>query len=265
MRQETLAQEAYDDFAPFYDLSHLGRQPEIDFYTSLVRKDDRSLLELGCGTGTIGACVAQTIIRHHGNAGRLVGIDRSTQMLAVARARYPYIAWVQGDMTTPPVSPGFDFVLCPFNTLQMLDSASELLRTLRSVRQLLSPDGIFVFDMYNNSFRETVPGTASAGVCTDRLARSFSDARGHELEVREDARQDPAGSFVVLDWRVVDTTHPEKPILARLKTQWRHYSCDDIEKLLEAAGLRLHQRYGDVRKSPFSATGSKKQVVICGR
>ena len=263
MTKGECVKDIYDEFVPFYDLSYAERQAEIAFYTSLLRGQDRSVLELGCGTGTIVAAIGHELSTRHGAASRAVGVDRSIKMLEWAQRRYPSVEWIQGDLTCPPVQPHFDLVVCAFNTLQMLESDAAVLRTFEASRDLLGPNGLFVFDVYNASSAET-PGV-TAGGRLNRVVRSFKSADGHLLEVREDAVEDATGGSVQLDWRVVDTAVIPPEQRARLVLRLRHYSPDAIERLTRAAGLRIIDRYGDVRRSTFNENGSKKQVVICSR
>ena len=199
--------DIYDEFVPFYDLSYSDRQPEMAFYTSLLRREDKSVLELGCGTGTIVAAIGRTLSMRLGSASRAVGVDRSTKMLEWAQTRNPNIEWLHGDMTRPPVRGPFDLVVCAFNTLQMLESDVEVLRTFEALRELLGPNGLLVFDLYNASFSETpsVPASETPSVSAEarlnRVVRSFRDADGHLLEVREDATEDAGGAWVQLDCR----------------------------------------------------------------
>lgn len=68
------------------------------------------LLDVACGTGI----VARLAHRRVGAAGRVVGVDRNAQMLAVARAVAPDLDWREGDAGALPLVPGeqFDVVTC---------------------------------------------------------------------------------------------------------------------------------------------------------
>jgi hypothetical protein len=158
------------------------------------------------------------------------------------------------------LKPPFDLVVCAFNTLQMLDSDADVRRAFEAARNLLSPTGKFVFDIYNASFVDSpIPPEARL----NRVVRSFRHPDGQMLEVREDAFEDGDGGSVELEWRVLDTAVQPPIQRARLAVRLRHYSPDVIEKLLHAAGLRIVERYGDVRRDTFHHTQSKKQVVVC--
>jgi len=258
--EQAAAGRDYDEFAPLYDLFYTERQPEIDFYCSLLRPQDRSVLELGCGTGTIVGAIAHALAGRHGTSWRAVGLDRSSAMLQRARAKYPHIEWLDGDMTTPPVTGPFDLIVCAFNTLQMLDTDAAVVQMLASARDLLGPAGQIAIDVYNASCLEA---PQSADARTGRLVKRLADPDGRDLEVIEDSIDDETGDSVLLDWRVVDPVAARQR--ARLVVRLRHYPPAVLEHLVELAGFRIRERYGDVRRSAFVPTLSSKQVLVCSR
>ena len=65
---------AYDRWARYYDVGEGDRRPHVDFYASLLRPGDRSVLEIGCGTGVVAAALAERI-RAAGHEPRVVGLD----------------------------------------------------------------------------------------------------------------------------------------------------------------------------------------------
>ena len=85
----------YDHFARFYDglmRDPLANVARVLGYRERYMPDADSLLELGCGSGSILAGLHEL--------DRLVGLDRSPQMLATARAKVPRARLIQADMTS---------------------------------------------------------------------------------------------------------------------------------------------------------------------
>ncbi|WP_353646332.1 methyltransferase domain-containing protein [Mesorhizobium sp. WSM2239] len=68
------------------------------------------VLDIACGTGI----VARLASEHVNEAGDVVGVDISPDMLAVARKVAPGIDWREGNASTLPIQPGeqFDVVVC---------------------------------------------------------------------------------------------------------------------------------------------------------
>ena len=251
---------AYDRWADYYDLLDADRAPFIAFYNSLVNLDTQTVLELGCGTGTISIAMAGHLAQLRGTrqGARLVGVDGSEGMLRVARSRDAGIEWLFGDIRTPPVKGPFDFVFCCFNTLQHLLLDQDLVQAFVAARELLSPSGVYAFDIYQPS------ASWLAAEQPDRLARSVVDPDGRRLEIREDMRYDASTRIVDLDWKLVEADRPAQAPLASTSYRLRQHFADDLMRHLAQAGLAVHARYGDFDRSPFNAQ-SRKQILVCGR
>jgi SAM-dependent methyltransferase len=251
---------AYDSWAEYYDLIEGDRTATITFYRSLITNETRSLLELACGTGTITIPLAEQLVRQNGASAsnRVIGLDESHAMLRIAHARNSRIGWVRGDMRLPPLETGFDLVICCFNTVQRVLGDDELSQFFGSVRRLVSPSGIFAFDIYqpNLAFLSTPK--------LDRLARSVTDDRGRRLELREDYSYDPETRILSIKLRVVEQGSKPADALARIQYPVRQYFADEIVRHLAGTGFTVRHRYGDLDRSPFTRD-SRKQVFICAR
>jgi len=111
--------------------------------------DSVSVLDLGCGTGTL-LCALRAL--HPG--WRLCGVDVSPGMLAVARGKpgSDSVLWLRSQLPGPlPFAEAFDVVGSFYDTLNHLPDLDSLAATFRSVAALLRPGGLLVFDL-NNAF-----------------------------------------------------------------------------------------------------------------
>jgi SAM-dependent methyltransferase len=116
--------------------------PKVERVLELVARHNpgaQTLLELGCGTGTILAGL--------GRFDALTGIDRSPEMLAIAREKVPHARLIEGDISDFRLGEHFDVVICVFDTLNHLPRF-ELWRALFArVGEHLAPGGVFIFDV----------------------------------------------------------------------------------------------------------------------
>jgi SAM-dependent methyltransferase len=132
----------YDRFARFYDAAMDDPRPRgarvlasIDRY--LPRAS--SVLELGCGTGSILAQLTRFPA--------LTGLDRSAEMLAVASEKVPTARLLLGDIDDFWLDERFDVVACVFDTLNHLLTFEAWLSLFDSVYDHLVEDGLFIFDV----------------------------------------------------------------------------------------------------------------------
>lgn len=93
----------FDKYADSYDAGWKGTK-SARFYDDLIREADidagDSVLDVGCGTGTILSFIAsKTVIKGY-------GLDISERMLDIAREKNPDFEFVSGDCTALPYEDG---------------------------------------------------------------------------------------------------------------------------------------------------------------
>ncbi len=119
-----------------------GARTDLDAYIALA--DDvgaRSVLDIGCGTGTFACLLAQRGID-------VTAVDPARASLDVAR-RKPgahHVRWLEGDAATLPVL-HVDMVAMTGNVAQVFLTDRDWASTLRAAYAALSPDGLLVFEV----------------------------------------------------------------------------------------------------------------------
>jgi SAM-dependent methyltransferase len=132
----------YERFARFYDAAMDDPTPRgARVLGSIGRFLPRasSILELGCGTGSI---LAQLTAYP-----ALTGMDRSPEMLAVASQKVPSARLLQGDIAEFWLGERFDAVVCVFDTLNHLLTFEAWQSMFEAVYDHLVEDGLFIFDV----------------------------------------------------------------------------------------------------------------------
>jgi SAM-dependent methyltransferase/glycosyltransferase involved in cell wall biosynthesis len=94
------------------------------------------VLELGCGTGDLLASV---------RPGLGVGIDVSGSMLRAARAKYPGLHFIQGDVGCLPLNGTFDYVILS----DLVGHLSDIQSTLDGLRAVTHPGTRIIVTYYN--------------------------------------------------------------------------------------------------------------------
>ena len=134
----------------------------------------RSVLDLGCGTGNHAVSLAE-------RGYKVVGVDRSAQMLNAARQKAStrqlnaQATFYEGDIRSFRVEQSFDASLMMFAVLGYQLENRDVLAALRTVRQHIQPGGIFIFDVWYG------PAVLSEGP-TDRV-KSIATDEGHILRM----------------------------------------------------------------------------------
>jgi len=129
-----------------YDPLHSDRD-DLDAYVGIVDElGARSVLDVGCGTGTFALRLADRGIE-------VVGLEPAAGSLAVARAKpgADRVQWVHGDATSlPPME--VDLAIMTGNVSQAIASRPDWEATLRGLHQALPPGGHLVLETRDPAF-----------------------------------------------------------------------------------------------------------------
>jgi SAM-dependent methyltransferase len=143
-------------YARHYDVLYQDKNydAEVDLLAQIFDLNDlppvHRVLDLGCGTG-------QHAIRLARRGYAVTGVDRSGEMLAIARANAASSigdaasrpAFVEGDLTSVRLDePPFDAVLMMFAVLSYQVSSESVREALDTVRAHLRVRGLFVCDVW---------------------------------------------------------------------------------------------------------------------
>lgn len=125
----------------------------------------RSVLDVGCGTGTFACLLARRDIQ-------VVGVDPAAASLDVARGKpgADAVTWIHGDATgLPPLH--VDLATMTANVAQVFVSDAEWAATLSGVRAALKPGGRLVFETRD-------PAVEAWRGWTSELTRSTTSIQG---------------------------------------------------------------------------------------
>jgi len=114
---------------------------DLDVYLALVEQlQARSVLDIGCGTGTFACKLA-------GRGIDVIAVDPAAAMLEVARSKpgADAVRWVHGDVTTLPAL-SVDAAFMTGNVAQVFLTDREWAAVLSAVRRALRPGGWLVFE-----------------------------------------------------------------------------------------------------------------------
>ena len=148
----------YKNFAKVYDkfMQHCDYDEWAKLIEGLIEEskvEGKKLLDLGCGTG-------ETLIRLKKNY-ECSGLDLSADMLTIANKKLKNkgVKLFLGDMREFNTGEKYDIIISLFDTVNHLTSIEDLDDLMKSIKDSLNPEGVYIFDVINREFMEKMfPG-----------------------------------------------------------------------------------------------------------
>jgi SAM-dependent methyltransferase len=228
---------AYDGFAAVYDAwsAHMTEDVDfyLDFYLERAAEADGPVVELGVGTGRVAIPIAERTGK------RLVGIDSSSAMLAVARERGAAadvdLDLREEDMRDFALEEPAALVISPFRSLLFLPTWHDRRHVFERVAGSLRPGGRFAWNAFVFDFR---------------IAAEYNGIWREQNGIVHRADHVPADSRM-------DITLEAGP---RISVWW--VSRGEWEALIEVAGLEVEALYGWFDRRAFDEQ-SREFVWVC--
>lgn len=236
--------EGWDEYAPFYDWENartLGRR-DVPFWRRLASKSPGPVLELGCGTGRVTVPLAREGVR-------IVGVDRSAEMLARARQRkrrmrrHAAVHLVRADIRSLPFpDAAFPLAIAPYGILQSLVRERDLKATLASVARVLQRGATFGLEL--------VADLPSWKEYSKRVTLRGRRANGARITLSESVKQDRARKLTLFDQAF--TERIGRAVRSRHFTlSFRTLTVPQMTRRLESSGFDVTALLGDYRGGPW--------------
>jgi cyclopropane fatty-acyl-phospholipid synthase-like methyltransferase len=235
----------YDLIAPFYDLEHAHFDEDLNLYTNFAELCGSPVLELACGSGRLLVPLAR-------EGYELTGVDSSARMLKLAQEALEQAGvaaqctLVQESMSTLHLGQKFRLAFIALGSFGHVCSRQEQRQTLATVRNHLTSNGKFILDISNADARymEHLSGQVlhqgtwqrEDGALLSHLVSPASSPTKHLLELTHFYEEHQQGEAVR---RTVITTHLYL------------FERNEVELLLEEAGFRITDVYGDYELNPY--------------
>ncbi|MBN1580198.1 MAG: class I SAM-dependent methyltransferase [Anaerolineae bacterium] len=252
--EQSFLAELYDHIP-----GYAGR-PDLDFYLTLARQAEGSILELGCGTGRVLIPTAQ--------AGcRVVGLDHSRYMLAKCEeklAAQPQetrerVRLVQETMVNFELEERFALVTTPFRPFQHLISVEEQLSCLRCANRHLHMGGKLVLDLFQVNLRylvDPVVGEEREDFKGVPLSEGRTMRRANRVVACH--RTEQYNDVEIIFYVTYPDGHTERLVQA---FPFRYFFRYEIEHLLARCGFGVRDLYGSFDGSPL-ADDSPEMIFV---
>jgi SAM-dependent methyltransferase len=242
-----MLKDAYEGFAERYDWMK-GRNPAREqFFRRLFDKHSVSkVLDCACGTGV-------DLIMFHEMGVSVFGSDLSDAMLAQARKR---IAESQAEIPVQNADfcelakhfkMDFDAVVCLTSAIDEPLEDAETLRALLSMKSVLRPGGILVFDQGNSEASMRNPPHFDPVVNNRDYTRLFVIDYAGNIQ-----------TFNIFDFvhtqEITDFHYTTVRIRIRLQDSWR--------KILSESGFDKVEYFGDWESTPYDKESSRRLIVV---
>ena len=237
------------ELAELYDDEN-GWDASADFYRDLaLRNGAGTLLDLGCGTGTVTRGVVQAI------GGSAVGVDPAAPMLAVARRKTAgdNVSWIAGDARTISLGRTFDLIIMTGHAFQAFLTEADQIALFRNAAAHLAPHGRFAFDSRNPAAREWLEWVPAEST------RVVETVAYGAVEIWNDARMNPD--------RILDVEEHYRILRdgRRLRSDFRlRFSApEELWDGMMAAGPAVEHCYGDWDRRAF--TPEAREIIVVAR
>ncbi|WP_019119801.1 class I SAM-dependent methyltransferase [Brevibacillus massiliensis] len=206
---------------------------------NLPIKPTGRVLDLCCGSGRHSRALAR-------RGYEVVGVDLSPVLLALAEEHNPYpnLRYVQCDMREIPFENEFDIVVNLFTSFGYFDTDEESCIVVRNMARALKVGGEVLIDYLNPAY-----------VRAHLVPASEREINGLLIEEK---RWIDAG-YVRKEIVIRD---PESAEPRRYMEQVRLFEAAEISGMLEQAGLRLMQLYGDYTYAPYEREQSPRMIFF---
>jgi ubiquinone/menaquinone biosynthesis C-methylase UbiE len=215
--------EVYDPLDP--------DRSDLDAYAAMIDEFGvRSVLDVGCGTGTFACMLARRGIE-------VVGVDPAAASLDVARGKpgADRVRWILGDATTLPTFQ-VDIAFMTGNVAQVFLTDESWMATLHGVREAVAPNGRFVFETRDPSCKGWQEWTRD---------KTFVRADLPRIGVVESWSDVTDVSLPFVTFRSETTLASDGKMIASQSTL-RFRNRDEVAESLEASGFHID----DVRDAP---------------
>lgn len=235
----------YKDFASLYDMYVAGFSADLPLYLNFCDGNHR-ILELGCGTGRVLKCLAES-------GCNVLGVDISGDMLEIAETKLHRfllsgnIRLNNFNFLDSCLDEKFDRVLITFYTLNYLIDDTQCELFLNNVQRSMNRNGMIIIDLF-------YPGPLQRPDTAGVWYKKDVEVNGKTVQLKD--KRTMIGN---VEERVQEYITEDKSI--KIVSKRRFYSKQDILRILEKCGFDSIEVTDDYNVKEFHRVKCNEKVI----
>lgn len=223
---------------------------DLQFYKKWMPKNkDAKILELCCGTGRLTLPIAM-------DGYNICGVDFTSSMLEQAKAKASEVGleinFIEADIRTLNLQEKFDLIFIPFNSIHHLYRNEDLFAALRSIRNHLKEDGLFLLDCFNPNIQYIVEGEKGQSIVSE-----YTTNDGRKVLIKQTMHYESVAQINRIEWHYY--INGEFDSIQNL--DMRLFFPQELNFYLEWAGFNIIHKFGSFEEEAFSDK-SEKQIFV---
>ena len=216
---------------------------DIDFYVNHILPKDRTILELGCGTGRV-------LIPMSRHCDFIVGVDHSSSMLSFCQEKLHKhqipqnnAVLVLEDITCINLQMTFDLIIAPFRVFQNIDTDEKVEALFRVIHKQLAPQGFCILNVFNpNTPKNKLLETWRDHDEVFGWEKPYGSGVLKHYYRKEKIKREPLVLYPELIYRYYENEELVDEV--SFVPPMRVYYPDEFREVIEAHGLSIEETWG---------------------
>ena len=257
MTNEPLQEKNYSVLAEIYDdvMGDVDYETWTDYIDDIIvehNPESVDVLELACGTGTMALSLEEL------DCYNITATDASPEMIRVAQEKADKmqsdIEFTTMNFLDLQIGRKFDVVFMVFDSLNYLHSEEEVLELHRQVRNVLKPDGIFVYDF-------TTPRNSRKAI---HFLNNEEKVVNRNYSYHRISRYDEETSIHTNGFLIKKTDPHTHKILGTFQEEHRQkiYTQREIETIIKKTDFKIVMAYDGFELKPAHSRSLRITMVL---
>lgn len=257
MTKQKIKKEPYSVLAEIYDhvMSEVDYETWADYIDEIIlthHPESEKILELACGTGTVALSLEEL------DCYTITATDGSADMIQVARKKADKsrskINFKQMNFLNFDLNEKFDVVYMIFDSLNYLHHETELLKLHENVRNVLNPEGLFIYDF-------TTPRNSRKAI--NYLNRQEQKV-DHNIRYLRDSNYDSKNRIHTNKFKIEIKSDEKDPTMLSFREthEQKIYTLKQIRTIIDKTDFTILEAYDGFHLKPANQKSLRITMVL---